>query len=194
MPVQVSCLRHGVTDRNAKGVFSGMGTEGLTEEARLGLAAADFEATGFDAIYCSPAVRCVETATSLGIAHHIEEPRLAERDFGLFEGLTADECRERHPEEFEAFRRLDAHFVIPGGESRAQHLARITDWLQEVEAHRRVLAVTHGGTIDFLYRLGSGGPLHGGGTVFAGPNAALSVFDVEWPSVTVRHHGMTLAP
>ena len=154
----VSCLRHGVTDCNVKGVFSGMGTEGLTEDARFGLSAADFDAARYDVTYCSPAARCLETAACLGITDPVEEPRLAERDFGIFEGLTVDECRERHAAEFETFRRLDEDFVIPGGESRAQHFARVSEWLQEAAAHRHVLAVTHGGTIDFLYRLGSGRP------------------------------------
>jgi broad specificity phosphatase PhoE len=89
---------------------------------------------------------------------------------------------------------LTADFVIPGGESRAQHLERVVSWLREVsEGHRNVLAVTHGGTIDFLFRLGTGRPLHGGDQVFAGPPAALSVFAVSWPTVEVLMHGRPLA-
>ena len=190
----VSCLRHGVTALNARGVFSGTGEEGLTEDQHRALEAIDFDATGFDAVYCSPATRCKETARFLGLTHLAEEPRLAERHLGIFEGLTPAQCHRLHSAEFEAFQRLDADFIIPGGESRAQHLERIVEWLIEVSIYQHVLAVTHGGTIDFLFRLGTGGVVHGGDELFAGPNAALSVFEVSWPAVSVVEHGVLLAP
>ena len=192
--MRVSCLRHGVTALNAQGVFSGAGEEGLTEDQRRALTAIDFDASGFDAVYCSPAPRCKETAQYLGLTHHSEEPRLAERHLGIFEGLTPEQCRRRYPADFEAFQRLDADFIIPGGESRAQHLERVVEWLVEVAIYPRVLAVTHGGTIDFLFRLGTGGVVHGGDELFGGPNAALSVFDVSWPAVSVVEHGVLLVP
>ncbi len=190
--MRVSCLRHGVTALNARGVFSGVGEEGLTEDQRRDLSAIDFDATGFDAVYCSPAPRCKETAQCLRLPHHIEEPRLAERHFGIFEGLTAEQCRRTYPAEFEAFQRLDADYTIPGGESRAEHLGRVVEWLREVSIYPHVLAVTHGGTIDFLFRLGTDGVVHGGDQVVAGPNSALSVFEVSWPVVSVVEHGVPL--
>ncbi len=192
--MRLSCLRHGETPLNARGVFSGVGEEGLTESQRRDLDGVDFDATGFDAVYCSPAPRCRETAQCLRLPHHIEEPRLAERHFGIFEGLTAEQCRRTYPAEFEAFQRLDADYTIPGGESRAEHLGRVVEWLREVSIYPHVLAVTHGGTIDFLFRLGTDGVGHGGDQVFAGPNAALSVFDVSWPVVSVVEHGVPLVP
>lgn len=159
--MRVSCVRHGVTELNARGVFSSMGREGLTERQRRDLAAVEFDASDFDAVYCSPAKRCRETAATLGVHDLILEPRLAEQDFGVFDGMTADQCRRTYASEFEAVRLLDADFVIPGGESRAQHLDRVLAWLRDVVHHQHVLAATHGGTIDFLYRLGAGEPLHG---------------------------------
>jgi len=47
----------------------------------------------------------------------------------------------------------------------------------------RVLAVTHGGTMDFLYRMGAGHPMHGGDAIFGGENLSRSSFRVEWPAV-----------
>ncbi len=188
----VSCLRHGVTPLNARGVFSGVGDESLTESQRRDLERVDFYATAFDAVYCSPVSRCKETAQYLRLPPHIEEPRLAERRFGIFEGLTVDQCRRRYPTEFEAFQRLDADYIIPGGESRAEHLGRVVEWLHEVSIHPHVLAVTHGGPIDCLFRLGTDGVVHGGDQVFAGPNAAVSVFEVSWPVVSVVEHGVPL--
>jgi broad specificity phosphatase PhoE len=59
------------------------------------------------------------------------------------------------------------------------------EWLRDVAHHRSVLAITHGGMIDFLYRLGTGTALHGGDQIFGGENAAISTFDVDWPSVAL---------
>ena len=61
--MKVSCLRHGLTALNARGVFSGIGEEGLTEDQVRDFSAIDFDATGFDAVYCSPAPRLVLVRT-----------------------------------------------------------------------------------------------------------------------------------
>jgi broad specificity phosphatase PhoE len=68
-------------------------------------------------------------------------------------------------------------------ESRASNLERVLNWLEEVASYRRVLAITHGGTIDFLYRLAQGIELHGGPTIFAASNASISSFEVRWPDI-----------
>ena len=190
--MKVSCIRHGVTELNARGVFSGWGEEGITPAQRLALGSVRFDAAEFDAVFSSPAARCRETASALGIEGYRVDPRLAERHFGIFDGRTVAACRGLYPDEFESFRRLDADFVIPGGESRKQHLERISAWLQDVAAHASVLAFTHGGTIDFLYRLGTNRAAHGGTEVFAGPNAAISEFEVVWPRISVIRHGASL--
>ena len=189
---RVTCIRHGETARNISGVFSGMGTEEITDEARGRLSAAGLDPAGFDAIYSSPAVRCLATTAALGIDDFRIDARLAERDFGIFEGLEAAECQRRFPELFVEFKRLTEDFAIPEGESRAQHLHRILDWLEDAVAYENVLAITHGGTIDFLYRLGAGVAPHGGSKVFAGRNGAKSIFDVEWPRVTLVTHSTDL--
>lgn len=179
MTLELHLVRHGLTPLNAAGVFSGWGDEGLTPLQEEQLLALDFDAGSYDAVYTSPAFRCRETARCLGLSEWVEDPRIAERHFGVFDGLTVARVRETYPEEFARFRALDADFVIPGGESRAQHLMRVRAWLADITDAERVLAITHGGVIDFLYRIGSGLPLHGGDTVFAGSNAALSVFEMR---------------
>lgn len=181
--MELHCLRHGTTHDNRAHRFNGMRGDGLTEEHLTELSTVSFESADYDVIYCSPLNRCIETAQALKIASWREEKRITERKLGVFEGLTAAQCQEQFPSEFAAFLGFDADFVIPGGESRAEHLARILAWLEEASSHNKVLAITHGGTIDFLYRLGSGFELHGGEVIFAGENSALSIFDVNWPNV-----------
>jgi len=55
--------------------------------------------------------------------------------------------------------------------------------VRDAAVHRRVLAITHGGTIDFLYRLAVGIAMHGSERIYSGGNATLAIFDVDWPNV-----------
>ena len=184
----LTLLRHGVTESNKTGRFNGMLDEGLTEAQKRKLKEINFDASRFDAIYCSPLLRAVETASCLGIVDWKPEERLVERHLGIFQGLTSDECRAQHPREFAAFQKFDADYEIPEGESRAQNHKRVLDWLSETTAHRHVLAITHGGTVDLIYRLASELPLHGGDEIYASENASLSSFEVSWPDVRMLEY------
>lgn len=189
--MKLHCLRHGETESNVASRYSGAGEDPLTEAQRERFRAIRFDATRFGAVYCSPFRRCTETAQSLGLGSWTTEPRLAERDFGVFEGLTPAQCRERYPEEFARFLRFDADYQIPGGESRRQNHVRIESWIESLTGDQSVLAITHGGTIDFLYRRGSDLPLHGG-TIHSGDNSAISTFLIRWPHIEVVSFNIAL--
>jgi broad specificity phosphatase PhoE len=176
-------VRHGLTALNVEGRFNGWREDSLLAEQADRLRSTRLELRRFDAIYCSALTRCIETARCLGIGSFRSEPRIAERKLGVFEGLTAVECRERFADDFAQFIVFDAEYRIPGGESRAENLERVMSWLREVGALRSVLAITHGGTIDFLYRLATGHPLHGGTEIFSGSSASVSEFEVDLPQV-----------
>lgn len=182
-PVELHCIRHGLTHYNVQRRFNGWSDESITSEQARALSACSLAGSDFDAVYCSPLKRCMETAEALGVRDWIAEPRLKERNLGVFEGKTLEECRELYPADVERFLQFEATFAIPAGESREQNLDRVRTWLDEIVDHERVLAITHGGPIDLIYRIASGGPLHGGDTIFAGNNAHRSVFtyvDGEW--------------
>lgn len=126
---RVDCLRHGLTVENTRGIYHGTSDGTLTDEQRATLATVLFDASVYDAIYCSPLGRCRDTAQMLGVTRWTTEVRIGERNFGIFEGLSRADCEFRFPEEFSAFQRFDAHYRMPRGESRAQHLARTVAWL-----------------------------------------------------------------
>lgn len=191
--MRIHCIRHGVTEDNSAGRYNGRNEDHLTSQQREQLLQVAFDCSWYDAVFCSPLPRCVETAKCLRIPHWTSDPRIQERSFGIFEGLTPSEYQRRFPTEYASFRTFDAEFVIPGGESRGQHWARVSNWIVDVSStHRAVLAITHGGTIDFLYRLGTGQPLHGGGEIFSGENASLSVFEVRWPDIQLVDYSARL--
>jgi probable phosphoglycerate mutase len=191
----LDCIRHGVTASNLAARFNDCADESLTGVQMAALRAIRFDASGYDALFASPMRRCLETAQCLGIAAPVPEPRIAERGLGIFAGLTPAQCAERFPDEFRRFSALDGDYRIPQGESRAAHLLRLSSWLEEIAASgaRHVLAITHGGTLDFLYRMASGHPVHGGEKVFAGANAALSRFELDWPRVRMLFFERPLA-
>jgi broad specificity phosphatase PhoE len=170
--LQLDIIRHGLTVSNQAHRFNDSDDDPLVAPV-TGVAV---DPRAYDQIFVSPALRCQETARGLGLTAWRNEPRLLERRLGVFQGLTPDQCPEQHGPAFAAFQGFDADFVIPDGESRAQHFQRIRHWLDEVETSgaRRVLGVSHGVVVDFLYRLGSGLPLHGGTTIFGGDNLGRS--------------------
>jgi broad specificity phosphatase PhoE len=181
--MELHLLRHGETKGNAAGVYQGRVGGELTNSQTRALRFISFDAAPYDAIYSSPLARCVDTAKHLGIEGAQIDKRLAERNLGIFEGLTDRECEERFPNEFRMFRAFSEDFIIPDGESRGAHAARVLSWLGDALRYQRVLAITSGGTIDFVYRLSTKQPLHGGDRIYGGDNATLSSFEIHWPEI-----------
>ncbi|SCX43931.1 Broad specificity phosphatase PhoE [Klenkia marina] len=102
------------------------------------------------AVLASPFTRAAETArraaTGLDLPVRCDE-RLRERDFGAFDGMTAQGIRERYPEEAERRRLLGKFWYRPpGGESWADVALRVRSVLA-TEALRydgdRLLVVAH---------------------------------------------------
>ena len=176
------CLRHGATVANLAHRFNPE-DDPLHAETVAALRQTGGLAQSYDRIYVSSLPRALQTAQHLGLTDWTVEPRITERRLGVFAGLTAAECKVVQAEAFAEFSRLEAEPAIPEGESRAQHLARVLAWLEEATLHERVLAITHGGVIDFIYRMSTGHPLHGGDEVFGSDNLCVSAFEVTWPDV-----------
>lgn len=192
--MRLDCIRHGETPFNRAHRLNGKYDEGITEEQKLSLDAIVFDSSPYDVIYCSTLRRCIETARHLKITPGVADARLEERSFGIFEGLTGRECAQRYPDDWTAFLSFDADTAIPEGESRAQHLERIRSWLADACTYNSVLAITHGGTLDFLYRLGTDIPVHGGDNGFhSGDNAHLSSFEIKGNEVKLLEFNSRLA-
>lgn len=189
------CIRHGVTASNLAHRFNDSEDEPLADGQVELIRETAIDTALYDRIYVSPLRRCLQTAGALGLESWVVEPRIAERGLGIFQGWTGDECAERFPEDFKAFQAFDADFAIPGGESRAQHLSRIMDWLEEVAGAARgpVLAVTHGGVVDFLFRAASGRSMHGGDGLFGSENLTRTSVEIVWPHLQLLEFSQALA-
>ncbi|ROP66221.1 putative phosphoglycerate mutase [Curtobacterium sp. PhB130] len=138
-------VRHGETDWNKQRRIQGStdiplndtGRSQATETAGL------LARRSFDAVVASPLVRAYETgsiiATRLGLPAPTTYPGLAERSYGEAEGLTDDEVLANYP-----------HDDIPGRESRAALLDRVTETLGEIAVRYDggvIVVATHGAVI-----------------------------------------------
>jgi probable phosphoglycerate mutase len=183
---QVIIVRHGQTLWNLKLIRQGHLDSPLTER---GIAQA--KALGerlaretFSALYSSDLGRAVQTAQMIAAAtgHEIvTDERLRERHLGIFQGLDGNEIREKYPEEYRLHRTLRSTYVIPGGESVEQQVARNVEFLNEIAAKHlgeTLVVVTHGGVLSGLFRHTFSIP-YDAPRRFEFTNAGLNVFNYE---------------
>lgn len=152
-------IRHGETDWNADGRIQGhsdieLNARGLEQARRL--AARMPDEGEFHALYASPLKRALRTAEMIGSALNLPvtlDARLLERSLGMLEGLTMSDIREKFPDVHRAWHDGGPRPHIIGEETRESFVLRATEFIHDIRAKHhdgRVLAITHGGTINML--------------------------------------------
>lgn len=163
---QLILIRHGETVWNQQRRMQGHSDSPLSETGvrQAQLLARHLKQVAFSALYSSDSGRAQHTARSVAeVTGHdvILEPRLRERHFGIFEGLTGGEIAANYPEDYARFKNRDQAYVIPGGESALQFRARVTACFEEIAGRHNgdlVVVITHGLVLDVLYRAALGIP------------------------------------
>jgi broad specificity phosphatase PhoE len=164
-------VRHGETEGESSIRYHGRTDVPLSDLGRAQLRAARdtlrerHRISKFAPVFSSPLIRATEGARIIAgeISEIIMIEDFVEVHFGLFEGLTADEIRERHPEDFARWNadRLAPTYTYPGGESRADFAARVDRGTEKMlalwEASNPVagdtaLLVAHRGVIRQIVR------------------------------------------
>lgn len=187
---QVIIVRHGQTVWNLEGKRQGHLDSPLTEEglAQAKALAERFRRLSFTALYSSDLGRAYETAKIIsGTTGHeiVTDPRLRERNLGIFQGLNAAEIQQRYPEEYRMHRSVGPDYVIPGGESMRQQVERNVDCLTEIaQKHlgETLVVVTHAGVLGAFFRYTLSIPLEAPRR-YEFVNAGLSIFaykDGNW--------------
>jgi probable phosphoglycerate mutase len=153
-------IRHGETEWNHHKRFQGCGDSPLTKigRAQAQALAERLACAPIDRLISSDLGRARETAGFIAAATGLEpsfDPRLRERHYGPFEGLTIPEIEAQHPEAYARFRTDDPDYVIPGGESHRQHYERNVSFFEAyLQDHPGTTAalVAHGGVLDSAFR------------------------------------------
>lgn len=136
--------RHGQTDYNIDNLVCGISPANLTS---LGIAQAQklalkLQDINYEYLYVSPLKRAIDTANLANI-HNLEmiiEPRIAEINFGIYEGVHRD-----HPGFITNKQNLAVRY--PGGESFIELCKRVYEFLDEIKEqaiNHDVLLVCHG--------------------------------------------------
>ena len=148
-------IRHGETEWNSQQRMQGHSNSDLSSvgQAQIQALGEWMKNVPFDHIYSSDSLRAKQTAEAITqfSGHELKiDLRLREKNLGVFEGLTSEEARERHPEVFRLFKTAGSKYVIDEGESTQQLQDRALEIVNEIQIkhpEERVLLVTHGGFI-----------------------------------------------
>jgi probable phosphoglycerate mutase len=185
MSTRICFVRHGETAWNAERRIQGqldipLNANGVAQARALAGVLRD---EAFAAIYASDLARALHTAQALAHRLHLPVARrtgLRERHFGLFQGLTAADCRARHPAEHARLQAREPDYVPAGGESLLAFAGRTLACLDVIVAAHpgaQVLVATHGGVLDLVHRRATGRPLDAPRD-FDLPNCALNWIEI----------------
>lgn len=179
-------LRHGETAWNAARRIQGQLDPPLNARGRVQARSAARALAGHDfaALYSSDLLRARETAEVLGEALRLPaltREALRERHHGVFQGHHWADVPQRFPEIHARFAARQPDEALGNGESLRVLSARVLGCLDELARSHpgsEVLAVTHGGVLDILYREATGRALDAPRD-FAIPNASVNWFQRE---------------
>ena len=157
---EIILIRHGETEWNSQKRMQGHSNSDLSSvgQAQIQALGQWMKNVPFDLIYSSDSPRAKQTAESITqfSGHELQfDQRLREKNLGVFEGLTSEEARERHPEVFRLFKTAGSKYVIDEGESTQQLQDRALEIVNEIRIkhpEERVLLVTHGGFIRVVMK------------------------------------------
>lgn len=157
MATTLYLIRHGATEGNHEKRYKGsidvpISREGLEQVARAAaFIRADLQGDELTAIYTSPLSRAVDSAQIIaemfGLEPVIHED-LKERNFGVWEGMTFSEIREKYPDEFSKWADNPLEHSPVGGESSAEVSDRITPAVEAIVSQHdgeSFAIVGHGG-------------------------------------------------
>ena len=157
---EIILIRHGETEWNSQQRMQGHSNSDLSSvgQAQIQALGQWMKNIPFDHIYSSDSLRAKQTAEAITqfSGHELKiDLRLREKNLGVFEGLTSEEARERHPEVFRLFKTAGSKYVIDEGESTQQLQDRALEIVEEIRIkhpEERVLLVTHGGFIRVVMK------------------------------------------
>ena len=186
-------IRHGETILTPFKKFSGDGplnpeltAQGLEQANKVAAAIAKLNP---EVIIASPLKRTSQTAEAISRATGLPvvfEESWIECSFGIWDGLSIDEVKEKHPADYQSWI-SSTGFAPPEGESYDNVALRIDAALNQIAAEypgQRVVVVTHNGTIKSAAKVVVGAPAE---SIFHIDVSPCSITTVSiWPSDGLR--------
>jgi probable phosphoglycerate mutase len=160
---RICFVRHGETTWNVERRMQGhidipLNTTGMAQAKRLANALMQNKYS-FNAIYSSDLERALHTANAVANALSLAvqtTPQLRERNVGQLQGLLLSEVPVLLPEIWQSHIARELDHDLGGGESiRAFHqrMQGVLELLLRQHRGQSILAVSHGGSLDMIYRI-----------------------------------------
>jgi alpha-ribazole phosphatase len=148
---KIILVRHGETELNRKKVYFGRLDPSLNETGRAQILKGKerVKKLHYDHVYASPLLRAYESAKLICEPEEdiILDERLMELNFGIFEGLSYEEIKERYPEQCEKHEKEWKNYNYECGESPRQLQRRAVKFIKSLDKNKDYLIVTHWGVI-----------------------------------------------
>ena len=195
--MRIYLVRHGETLLNQNHCYYGvmnavLSEKGIEQAKEVGQI---LKEASFDYIFSSPLVRAFNTAqlildvrqesgfrknaAGLRRPRILTEQRLCEQNFGIFEGMTYEEIREKYPQELAAWNENFIDYQIPEGESFLNVRKRAEAFVNDLpEGDGSVLVVAHKGTLGHMMATWLHLPVEGYWN-FVFEQGTVSVVDIE---------------
>jgi alpha-ribazole phosphatase/probable phosphoglycerate mutase len=152
MGTKLYLIRHGETEGLEANRYKGhidvpLSEKGIQQMKRLSA----FISAEISAIYCSDLIRAVKSAEIIARPYSLNpvvEKALRERNFGIWEGMSFDEIKDKYPEEFKAWASNPLKFSPLHGESTLQVYDRALKAIDEIlrdHNGKDIAIVSHGG-------------------------------------------------
>jgi ribonuclease H / adenosylcobalamin/alpha-ribazole phosphatase len=189
---RIHLVRHGRTVMNVSVRFRGRLDVPLDEVGRAEAreAAGNLRRVPLAAVYTSPLERAKEVAREIAAASSLApvtvDEGLTNLDYGRWEGLTKDECRERDADAFRLYAEDPMRARCPEGEALAEGATRVVSALLGIgkrHAGQEVAAVTHGAMVRLAVLYVEG--VAPGDWQFKLPTGSATVFEVREGALSV---------
>jgi len=153
--MKVYLLRHGETEGNVRGSYSGITDTPLTDLGKQQAVDAHlrFEDVTFDVVLSSPLSRAYDTARVFTDSKVEIHEGLKEMNFGIFEDMTYDEILEQYPEEAKQWKETTKGYTFPKGESLNDFYDKVIKVYHEIIQSydvENLLIVAHSGVIKSI--------------------------------------------
>ncbi len=185
MSTRLIFVRHGYSQSNELGLFTGQSDICLTElgKKQAFCAAKYLEDIKIDKIYSSTLCRAIDTARAVALPRGMEVLKLyglCEIDAGDWTELTFDEIIKNYPDEYTLWKNDMYKCCCPNGENVADFAQRVTDTVNQIAKEnegKTVLIASHATPIRVICCLALGIDLKNLRDIPWSPNASINIID-----------------